>query len=236
MPQPEKLTRKETTTVKLKILRKVFMGIFVLLTFTMFLAAGTSERIQNFSRMARTSLHPTFTTFDPPGSTFTSPQGINAVGAITGYYSDASGMTHGFVRASGGTITAFDVPDAVFGTIPSGINPAGTIVGSYFDAGFIGHGFLRASDGSFTTFEVPGAAVTQAVGINPSGTTTGLYCDADFIACHSFVRILDGAFATFDPAMSTNLSGVINAAGAVTGTYSDAGLFYGFVRAANGML
>jgi uncharacterized membrane protein len=191
--------------MKSKILRKVFVSVFVLLAFAMLISAGTSERIRNFSTMRRVSPHGTFVTFDPPGSTFTSPQGIDAAGTITGSYSDANGATHGFVRAADGTITTFDVPDATFGTIPSAINSAGTIVGYYFDADFIGHSFLRVHDGTFTTFEVPGAAVTQAVGINPSGTTTGIYCDAEFIACHSFVRTPDGNLATFDPAMSPNL-------------------------------
>lgn len=216
-----------------KILRNIFVSLFGFLAFAMFLNANTTERFRNFTRITRSSPHGTFTGFDPAGSTFTSPQGINAAGTITGSYSDASGTTRGFIRAGDRTITTFDVPDAAFGTIPSAINPAGTIAGYYFDADFIGHSFLRAADGTFTTFDVPGAVFTQAVGINPSGTTTGVYCDADFSACHSFVRAPDGTLATFDPAMSPNLSGVINPAGAVTGTYSD-GLSHGFVRAPNG--
>jgi hypothetical protein len=172
-----------------QILRNTFVTVLVLLAFATLVAAGTSERISNFSRIPQFLPQGTLTTFDPPGSTFTSPQGINAAGTITGSYSDPNGMTRGFVRASNGTIISFDVPDAAFGTIPAGINPAGTIVGYYFGA--------------------------------------------DFIACHSFVRTPDGSFATFDPAMSPNLSEVINPAGAITGTYFDAGLFHGFVRAAN---
>jgi hypothetical protein len=39
------------------------------------------------------------TTFDPPGSTSTKPTSINDAGAITGSYSDASGVTHGFLRS-----------------------------------------------------------------------------------------------------------------------------------------
>jgi hypothetical protein len=38
------------------------------------------------------------TTFDPPGSAYTKPTSINDAGAITGSYSDASGVTHGFLR------------------------------------------------------------------------------------------------------------------------------------------
>ena len=40
----------------------------------------------------------TLTTFDPPGSTYTAPSGINPTGTITGNYSDASFNVHGFLR------------------------------------------------------------------------------------------------------------------------------------------
>ena len=49
-------------------------------------------------------------------------------GAVTGYCYDANGMAHGFLRASGGTITTFDAPGSL-GTLPASINPAGTITG-----------------------------------------------------------------------------------------------------------
>ena len=39
------------------------------------------------------------TTFDPPGSTSTQPTSINDTGAVTGFYADASGVTHGFLRS-----------------------------------------------------------------------------------------------------------------------------------------
>src|ERR1700674_4439483 len=39
------------------------------------------------------------TTLDPPGSTSTMPTSINDAGAITGSYSDASGVTHGFLQS-----------------------------------------------------------------------------------------------------------------------------------------
>jgi hypothetical protein len=40
----------------------------------------------------------TFTTFNPPGSTFTAPFAINPKGVITGEYFDASDTAHGFLR------------------------------------------------------------------------------------------------------------------------------------------
>jgi probable HAF family extracellular repeat protein len=38
------------------------------------------------------------TTFDPKGSTDTTPTAINDKGEITGWYADASGQLHGFLR------------------------------------------------------------------------------------------------------------------------------------------
>ena len=44
-----------------------------------------------------------FFTFDYPGSTFTSLNGINAQGSICGRYVDASGIAHGFIARVKGT-------------------------------------------------------------------------------------------------------------------------------------
>jgi hypothetical protein len=40
----------------------------------------------------------TYTTFDPKGSTDTFPEAINDSGEITGWYADANGQIHGFLR------------------------------------------------------------------------------------------------------------------------------------------
>jgi hypothetical protein len=44
-----------------------------------------------------------FSTFDYPGSTFTSLNGINDKGVICGRYADASGIAHGFLARIRGT-------------------------------------------------------------------------------------------------------------------------------------
>src|SRR6516162_7435647 len=96
----------------------------------------------------------TFITFDPPGSTFTSPGGITASGAIIGSYNDASGVTHGFLRTPAGAFTTFDAPGST-STTASSITPGGVITGWYFDTIGGTHGFVRALDGSMTTFDAP---------------------------------------------------------------------------------
>jgi predicted membrane protein len=72
---------------------------------------------------------------------------INAAGAITGYYYDLRNALRGFVRATNGTITTFNVPGAgitsTLGTYAAGINDAGAIAGYYYDANNVVHGFQR---------------------------------------------------------------------------------------------
>lgn len=42
----------------------------------------------------------TFTTFTVPGATSTNAQGINAAGSVTGSYSGADNIMHGFLRVA----------------------------------------------------------------------------------------------------------------------------------------
>jgi hypothetical protein len=49
-----------------------------------------------------------FTTFDPPGSISTMAQGINAGGAVTGFYQESNNVDHGFVRGANGKLISFD--------------------------------------------------------------------------------------------------------------------------------
>ena len=86
--------------------------------------------------------------FDVPGaSTETVPKSINAAGAITGRFTDAQNVNHGFVRSPDGTFVTFDAGDtnagSGFGTFPESINNAGAITGHYTDSQGLNHGFLR---------------------------------------------------------------------------------------------
>jgi hypothetical protein len=129
----------------------------------------------------------TIATFDPQGSADTYPSDINARGAITGYYQDATNVTHGFLRAPGGAITAFDPPNSFISTIACCITSAGTIVGNYIAPGYgPEHGYLRASNGAYTVFDPPGSFFTVPVAINSGGTITGQWCDLNNI-CHGFL-------------------------------------------------
>ena len=127
--------------------------------------------------------------FDVPGDTnSTNPVGINRAGEITGSYSDANNVTHGFLRSRGGAFTTFDVPGAI-ATVPTGLNSKGVITG-YDLANNRNHGFLRYRDGTFITFDPPGAVDTDPTSINSAGAITGYYQEPAGVY-HGFLRIED---------------------------------------------
>ena len=66
---------------------------------------------------------------------------------ITGYYADANGVGHGFLRTHDGSFTTFDAPGAA-GTFPSNVASTGAITGNYLDANGTSHGFLRIPHGA----------------------------------------------------------------------------------------
>jgi uncharacterized membrane protein len=77
--------------------------------------------------------------FDYPGATNTQAHGVNAYGAVVGWYFVAA-IGHGFLLRDG-QFQSIDIPGATR-TRAFGINSAGTIVGDYKDATGI-HGFVR---------------------------------------------------------------------------------------------
>ena len=205
---------------------------------------------------------PTIITFDAPGAGTGPGQGtegiaINPAGVIAGAYTDASGLNHGFLRATDGTFVTFDAPGAGTGpgqgTFVGGvgaITPAGAIVGAYIDASGVNHGFLRSPHGAFTSFDVPGAGTgsgqgTLAEDINPEGVIAGEYSDASNVF-HGFVRTEDGTITTFDvlgagtgPTQGTFVASVegLTPAGALAGYYTDQnGVNHGYVRAPHGAI
>src|SRR5947209_17838132 len=75
--------------------------------------------------MPTIALPVTFTTIDPPGSTFTFPFGINPQGDVVGNYSDEGGVVHGFLR-HGGNFTTIDFPGST-DTFARRISPQGDV-------------------------------------------------------------------------------------------------------------
>ena len=152
------------------------------------------------------------TSFNPPGAGATGEYfseyagtlaiGINTSQTISGTYTDAHEVRHGFVRPANGEAASFDAPGAgtgllrgfggeLEGTVGVGINDAGEIAGGDLDADAVYHGFLRSANGAITAINAPNAGDdalqgTIAFGINTAGTVVGTYADSNFVF-HGFV-------------------------------------------------
>jgi hypothetical protein len=164
-------------------------------------ALNTSGAIAGFLLDAKNVYHgflrssnSVFTTFEAPGANTsansyrgTVPASINDSGVVTGYYIDASGVRHGFLRSPNGTFTVFDAPGAGTrsgqGTLPTSINDLGAITGYCISPSGVYNGFVRPTNGSFLMFNASGAGTRAGQGTHPlgneaGGAITGYYADA----------------------------------------------------------
>jgi hypothetical protein len=177
------------------------------------------------------------TTISGPGGAAVYASGINASGAISGGYFDATG-SHGFVRDSLGKFTSFDVKNSTFSSIGP-VNGPGAVIGAYVDPYLSIHGFVRNPLGEIMSFDVPGSPYqTLPISINDNGAISGFYAFLNK-PLHGFVRDSLGNITTFDVAAGVNgthpLS--INVQGAIAGTYTDTNFVrHGFVRDPNGTI
>ncbi len=150
----------------------------------------------------------TYTQIDYPGAASTVATGINGVGDVVGYYSDASRILHGFLLAAG-AFTTIDVP-GTNKTIAYGINDTGQIVGYSVLGGFIYDRNLQ----TFTTFNVPGGLITTTgAAIDNTGTIVGYaqkFPEGNFVG----FELKDGVFTKIvipdSNFFSTQLTGMNN--------------------------
>jgi hypothetical protein len=204
-----------------------------------------------------------FTTFEAPGADTTagsyngtSPTSINDLGVIAGSFSDATGLTHGFLRTPDGKFTTFDVAVAgANGTFPIGLNLEGAVVGYALDSNDLFHAFLRTPGGQIYAFVGPGSCDTgtstgcygsAATAINFWGISVGGFMDntGNFVG-HSLIRYPDGTLTTFEaPGAGTGTdqgtgcpgcASGLNQWGAIAGIYSDSNnVNHGFLRSPKG--
>ena len=108
--------------------------------------------------------------YDFPDAVQTEIYGISdATGALTGNYTDASGIRRGF---TGDEIVEFPGAPETFADFVS----AGRLVGSYIDADGVYHPYTRTPEGRFLSFDLPQAAQFEYFfvhGINDAGTLVG---------------------------------------------------------------
>jgi hypothetical protein len=173
----------------------------------------------------------------------TSPTGINNRGDIVGYYTDANGAYHGFVRSARGKFRIIDDPSstsAPSATIAQAINDWGTVVGFWFDSNLNSHGFVHQVDGSFATVDPLGDLFAECYHINDLGEVAGDWVDAATFTWHGMLLHSEGKLVTFDAPNGGNdtfggLGQALNLWGNFAGTYADANYgVHGYVRYANG--
>ena len=108
--------------------------------------------------------------YDFPGAVQTEIYGISdATGALTGNYTDASGVRRGF---TGDTIVEVPGAPETFADFVS----AGRLVGSYIDTDGVYHPYVRSPGGRYVSIDLPQAAQFEYFfvhGINDAGILVG---------------------------------------------------------------
>jgi len=146
----------------------------------------------DFSTSVAWIWHPstsTYSFFSEPAaeSSGTYPSAINDKGQVVGFYLDASGVTHGFLR-QGKTYSTIDAPGAIY-TYANGINNSGTVGGEWGDAAGAAQGFVLTGGGLFTTVDYPGPLLTAVEGINDHGDISGTYVENPSGARRAYVAL-----------------------------------------------
>lgn len=164
-----------------------------------------------------------FTPIEVPGARFTGASGINAGGDIVGSYTDAGGVTHGYLLRHG-EFTTIDYPGAIL-TEARGVGPDGTIVGTYRLPGEVGqgwafHGFLRTSEGEFIPMDYPGLPYTMPQRILPDGTVLGCHHAARMAGMEGVVMGTRGDSEADDIQMSMH-NGATPDLRRIAGLYTD---------------
>jgi hypothetical protein len=179
-----------------------------------------------------------FVTFTPDAGTHAF--GINQHRATTGAQ-DGGAVTHGFVGASDGTTTTFDVQGAD-DTEGEGINAKGDIAGAYIhEADSVFHAFLRSKNGHIKTFDAPDGGTqpnqgTFAEAINGHDVVVGYYVDGSNNR-HGFVRDEKGHLDEFDAPGAVRTTPItVNNHATVGGSFrlASSGPSHGFLRDKDG--
>jgi surface-anchored protein len=177
-------------------------------------------------------------TFNITGNTATFPGGQNAVGAIAGFYRNAtnSEIQHGFIRGADGGVTRIDGEMPGF-TYVWRVNDAGQANGYWFEnEPFFIRSFRRETNGVLTTLVYPGSPMgTVARGMNDAGVMTGWKWDENF---NLQGVVIEGSRFTqvfTVPGWDHTLPGDINNAGEIAGTVNIAfEKTAGFLRSRDG--
>ncbi len=202
--------------------QKTGIGLWLTLTVGVFLSVCPTVEAQQYQ----------FTTFDPAGSTYTQPVGINASGLITVQYVDEDGVFHSAALQKGQS-ALLDVPGA-FGTGVSAPNARGQAALGYIGVDFNFHSALY-DRGAFEYHpDAPGMDNVSPSAINDSGTIVGIVWNwIDDPIVHAYI-FRNGEYTVFDNPASpfpATAAWNVNSRGDMVGDYLAAdGTVHGFLR------
>jgi hypothetical protein len=135
----------------------------------------------------------------PPPTTpvFNQLLGVNNSDIAVGFYTDATGVTHGYTYNIAAKTFSPNINDPNAGTAggqgttAAAINNinGGEIAGFYIDAGGVAHGFTDIG-GVFTTIDPTGSMSTMLLGLNDNGLAVGTYIDSGGVM-HGLLYNLD---------------------------------------------
>jgi len=91
--------------------RRTYLSVLAFVLVSLFASISVAVQAPAFTFTAFTFTAFTFTQLDVPGSVSTEADGINAQGEIIGFFVDASGKQHGFLRQHA-SFTQLDFPGA----------------------------------------------------------------------------------------------------------------------------
>lgn len=159
----------------------------------------------------------TIITFDPPDSTMTIPEAINARGEIAGSYKNRFGIQPGFIRKRDGSFTTFEIDTSLAHspTVVTDIGVEGQVTGYVAKAPGGFPGFLRQANGSVVLFN-GGQTQTSAL--------SALAMEPEPRSCEPFANCVDGTGPM-----------AINAFGQIAGVYgASIEVYSGFLRQRDG--
>ena len=166
--------------------------------------------------------------YDFPGAVETEIYGISdATGALTGNFTDASGVRRGF---SGDAIVEYPGASATYADF---INANGRMVGSYVDADGLYHPYVHNPDRRFISLDLPQAEQFEYFfvhGINDVGTLVGRSKRLGDVPRTSVGSLQHGLRPLLFPGSVSTEGWNINQDGSVVGYYDSAdGRRHGFI-------
>lgn len=168
-----------------------------------------------------------FTDENFPNSAQTQVIGINNDGDTVGFYVDAGGQTHGFMKSR--DFETVDLPGTTFNQL-LGINNKDQAAGYFQDAAGLQHAYIHEKNGNFLVLNIPMPS-SQATSINDDGDIVGFEQSSPQATTSSGYLIKDGKLIRLDFPGSTFTQALgINDRDEIVGSYNDAaGTTHGFM-------